>query len=166
MAIAGQCRPAPRTKTQKGWIIQVRWADQRQRNPPSYFLSLGGLRLRLNPPFCNGRWFVNPFLRYPFARHSLLYGVGARPPPDGVLRGTGRPIYLRVVAMPLGGLRSDLIHRPGEGLRFGKAGVKTRPKPVETLLLSCRRCGKVERLGVGQHAMHDDRQLAGQRHFR
>ena len=38
-----------------------------------------------NPPFCNGPRFVNPFLRCPFARHSLLYGVGARPPPDGVL---------------------------------------------------------------------------------
>src|SRR5258708_29670473 len=30
--------------------------------------------------------------------------------------------------MPLGGLRSNLIHRPGEGLRFGKAGVETCPK--------------------------------------
>jgi hypothetical protein len=87
-----------------------------------------------NPPFCNGPRFVNPFCIIHRARHSLLYGVGARPPPDGVLRGTGRPIYVSVVAMPLGGLRSDLIHRPGEGLRFGKAGVETRPK-LETLLM-------------------------------
>jgi hypothetical protein len=68
--------------------------------------------------------------------------------------------------MPLGGLRSNLIHRPGEGLRFGKAGVETRPKPVETLLLSRRGGGEVEWLVVDQHAMHDDGQLAGQCHLR
>jgi hypothetical protein len=35
--------------------------------------------------FCNGPSGVNPsFLRYPIAGHLLLYGVGARPPPDGV----------------------------------------------------------------------------------
>ena len=32
-----------------------------------------------------------------------------------------RPTNLtRVVVLPLPNLRSDLIHRPGEGLRFGK----------------------------------------------
>jgi hypothetical protein len=35
------------------------------------------------PPFCNGPRLVNPFASS--ARQvSLLYGVGARPPPDGV----------------------------------------------------------------------------------
>ena len=38
--------------------------------------------------FCNGPSVVNPSLalsmRYPIAEHLLLYGVGARPPPDGV----------------------------------------------------------------------------------
>ena len=37
------------------------------------------------PPFCNGRWLVNPFLSFgPVAGVSLLSGVGAWPPPDGV----------------------------------------------------------------------------------
>jgi hypothetical protein len=34
--------------------------------------------------FCNGRWLVNPFLRYPFAGDLLLFGIGAGPSPDGV----------------------------------------------------------------------------------
>src|SRR3954470_9293010 len=40
-----------------------------------------------NPPFYNGPRSVNPFLRCPLAGVSLLYGVGAGPPPDGVGRG-------------------------------------------------------------------------------
>src|SRR5271165_1474165 len=31
-----------------------------------------------------GRRLSIPLLRYPIAEHLLLYGVGARPPPDGV----------------------------------------------------------------------------------
>jgi hypothetical protein len=31
-----------------------------------------------------GRQLSIPLLRYPIAEHLLLYGVGARPPPDGV----------------------------------------------------------------------------------
>ena len=41
------------------------------------------------PGFCNGRWLVNPFLRFACRRGLALSGVGARcnamgPPPDGV----------------------------------------------------------------------------------
>jgi hypothetical protein len=31
-----------------------------------------------HPGFCNGPWFVNPFLRCPFAGFWLLSGVGAK----------------------------------------------------------------------------------------
>jgi hypothetical protein len=34
--------------------------------------------------FCNGPPCVNPFKRDPVANVSLLSGVGARPPPDGI----------------------------------------------------------------------------------
>ncbi len=34
--------------------------------------------------FCNGPGLVNPFLRHPLAGHLLLYGIGARPSPDGI----------------------------------------------------------------------------------
>ena len=50
----------------------------------SDLLNVGG---GANPSFCNGPRLVNPFSRCPVAGHLLLYGVGARPPPDGVLRG-------------------------------------------------------------------------------
>jgi len=46
----------------------------------------------LSPPFCNGPRLVNPFAD-PIAGVSLLYGVGARPPPDGVWE--NRPTNLR-----------------------------------------------------------------------
>jgi len=46
---------------------------------------------------------------------SSVRGRRERPPPDGVRRGKGRPIYVSVVAMPLDGQRSDLIRRPGVG---------------------------------------------------
>jgi len=54
----------------------------------------------------------------PVAGVSLLSGVSAWPPPDGVGWGAGGPIYQRAVvafAAPLGGLRPRLIHRPGDG---------------------------------------------------
>ena len=35
-------------------------------------------------PSVTGRRLSIPLLRYPIAEHLLLYGVGARPPPDGV----------------------------------------------------------------------------------
>ena len=45
-----------------------------------------------------------------------------------------RPTNLgSVVVLPLPILRSDLIHGPGEGLRFGKPSVLSRQKPVEPL---------------------------------
>ena len=39
---------------------------------------------RLCPPFCNGPRLVNPFLLHPSAGFTLLSGVGAGPPSDGV----------------------------------------------------------------------------------
>ena len=51
-----------------------------------------------------------PFLRYPLAGDVLLYGIGARPSPDGVHKRIGRRIYgmrdhiLRCVDNPDGGL--------------------------------------------------------------
>ena len=44
----------------------------------------GELREYLKATFCNGPRKVNPFLRRSIRRVLLLYGVGARPPPDGV----------------------------------------------------------------------------------
>jgi predicted PurR-regulated permease PerM len=42
------------------------------------------LTVALYPLFCNGPRLVNPFCVVVFAGVSLLYGVGTRPPPDGV----------------------------------------------------------------------------------
>src|SRR5713226_725220 len=89
---------------------------------------------RLCPPFCNGPRLVNPFLRCPFAGFSLLSGVGARPPPDGVRERIGRPIYVSVVVVPLGGQRSDLIHRPGEGTSLRGGWCRDPPENSRSLL--------------------------------
>ena len=75
-----------------------------------------------------------------------------------------RPTNLaRVVVSPLPSLRSDLIHRPGEGLRFGKP-MSCCPKSVE-LSLSGRHSGRSEQCSIDQHAMHDHGELAGERHL-
>src|SRR5437899_11851811 len=94
-------------------------------------------RARLCPPFCNGPAEVKPQSRYPLAENSLLYGVGAglvrpRPPPDGVRRGAGRPIY------ETRGLSADKV---GSGLTwsivpardFASGGLVsvTRPKTLD-----------------------------------
>ena len=45
-----------------------------------------------------------------------------------------RPTNLaRVVVLPLPSLRSDLIHRPGEGLRFGKPMSCAARNPLNSL---------------------------------
>ena len=82
----------------------------------------------------------------------------------------GRPIYKCVVALPRPGLRSDLIHRSGEGtsLRKGLVSWPAR-KPVLSSL-----DGRYDRRGpdgrgegfiVGEHAMHDHGELARERHL-
>jgi len=42
------------------------------------------MKRRLIMLFCNGPLDVNPFRADPVAGFSLLSGVGAKPPPDGV----------------------------------------------------------------------------------
>jgi len=46
--------------------------------------------------FCNGPRTVNPFVASSLRRVTLLSVVGARPPPDGIRWGGGRPIWGRV----------------------------------------------------------------------
>jgi hypothetical protein len=72
-------------------------------------------------------------LHHPSPGARFCTGSAQGPPPDGILRGTGRPIYSRVVDCRLGAQRSDLVRRPGEGLRIGRAWVSTLPKPVDLL---------------------------------
>jgi hypothetical protein len=47
----------------------------------------------------------------------------------------GRPIYERVVAMRLGGLRPDRIHRPGEGTSASGRLVSDPPECLDVPLL-------------------------------
>ena len=75
-----------------------------------------------------------------------------------------RPTNLaRVVVLPLPNLRSDLIRRPGEGLRFGKPMSCAARNPL--LSLSGRRSGRSEQRSIDQHAMHDHGELAGECHL-
>ena len=75
-----------------------------------------------------------------------------------------RPTNLtRVVVLPLPNLRSDLIHRPGEGLRFGKPMSCAARNPLNSL--SGRHSGRSEQRSIDQHAMHDHGELAGERTF-
>src|SRR5713101_6609238 len=90
-------------------------------------------------PSVTGHKWSSPNLLHPLAGDSLLYGVGARPgwprpPPDGVLKRTGRPIYGCVVVVPLGGQRSDLIHRPGEGTSLREGWCRDPPENSRSLL--------------------------------
>ena len=62
-----------------------------------------------------------------------------------------RPTNLtRVVVLPLPNLRSDLIHRPGEGLRFGKPMPLCCPKSVE---LPCQAATAAEANSVPSTSM-------------
>ena len=87
------------------------------RVPSTYYLRTRGL--------CNGPRRVNPFLRHPLAGHWLLSGIGAGPSPDGVHRGTGRPIcgrrdrIVRCVDNSCDGLAWSIV--PAQGLRFGES---------------------------------------------
>ena len=65
--------------------------------------------------------------------------------------------------LPLPNLRSDLIHRPGEGLRFGKPMSCAARNPLNSL--SGRHSGRSEQRSIDQHAMHDHGELAGERHL-
>src|SRR5262249_52868929 len=126
----------------------------------------GALGPRLCPPFCNGPRLVNPlFCVVAFAEYSLLSGVGARPPPDGVRRGSADQSTRACSEATLGGQGSDLSVVPARGLRFGKAGVVARPRTLIAPFLG-RRGGRIEWCPVDQHSMHDHGQLAGERDLR
>ena len=64
------------------------------------------------------------------------------------------------VDIPHGGLTRSIV--PAKGLRFGKAGVATRPKTCFVSLLRGRRRG-VECCSVGEHPVQDHREFARQR---
>src|SRR4051812_128004 len=98
----------------------ARSPDGAQRNPgPTARQSW--ITLALHPGFCNGPWLVNPFLRYPLAGHLLLYGIGARPSPDGVHEEpVGQSTDCVVVNhFPDVGLTGSIV--PAKGLRSGRA---------------------------------------------
>jgi hypothetical protein len=85
--------------------------------------------------FCNGPGFVNGFCQSLTCREDssagvvLLFGVGARrPPPDGVRKRIGRPIYLARGLCHPPSLRPDLIHRPGVVISLRAADVLTARK--------------------------------------
>ena len=66
-----------------------------------------------------GRRLSIPLLRYPIAEH--LFCTGSARSRHLMVSVEDRPTNLgRVVVLPLPNVRSDLIRRPGEGLRFGK----------------------------------------------
>jgi len=110
------------------WPLAVARMSEAKCGSAAKKTAIPDFALRAHPGFCNGRGLVNPFLLSPIAGNVLLYGVGARPPPDGLRRGKVGPIYGCVidVDIPDGGLTCSIV--PARGLRFGKAGVVTRPK--------------------------------------
>jgi hypothetical protein len=74
-----------------------------------------------------------------------------------------RDHIFRYVDIPHDGLTRSIV--PAKGLRFGKAGVVTRPKTCFVSLLSSRSSG-AEWCSVGEHAVQDHREFARQRDLR
>jgi hypothetical protein len=87
-------------------------------------------------PFCNGPRFVNPSfsVRVTLSPGSCFCpGSAPRPPPDGVRKRIGRPIYAGVVSLPLGAMRPDLSIVPASGPRLGRLVLSPSRKSFDLL---------------------------------